>query len=57
MQERGCTLTTNGCETRGMKYISSIVEQNHRFIKRSVKPDPGFFPLKLLGTRYKDLRV
>ncbi len=32
-----------GCELRQIKYLNNIVEQDHRFIKRRVKPGLGFF--------------
>ncbi len=31
------------CELRQVKYLNNIVEQDHRFIKRLVKPGMGFF--------------
>ncbi len=31
------------CELRPVKYLNNIVEQDHRFIKRLVKPGMGFF--------------
>jgi IS6 family transposase len=31
------------CELRQVKYLNHIVEQDHRFIKRLVKPGLGFF--------------
>jgi transposase-like protein len=31
------------CELRQIKYLNNIVEQDHRFIKRLVKPGLGFF--------------
>ena len=31
------------CELRQVKYLNNIVEQDHRFIKRLVKPGLGFF--------------
>ena len=31
------------CELRQVKYLNTIVEQDHRFIKRRVKPGLGFF--------------
>lgn len=31
------------CELRQVKYRNNIVEQDHRFIKRRVKPGLGFF--------------
>lgn len=34
------------CELRRVKYLNNIVEQDHRFIKRLVKPGMGFFSLE-----------
>ena len=31
------------CNLRRVKYLNNIVEQDHRFIKRRVKPGLGFF--------------
>ncbi|GHO71410.1 IS6 family transposase [Ktedonobacter sp. SOSP1-52] len=31
------------CELRQSKYLNNVVEQDHRFIKRLVKPGLGFF--------------
>ena len=31
------------CELRPVKYLHNLVEQDHRFIKRLVKPGMGFF--------------
>ena len=31
------------CELRQIKYLNNIIEQDHRFIKRLVKPGLGFF--------------
>jgi transposase-like protein len=36
------TLATS-CELRQNKYLNNLVEQDHRFIKRLVKPSMGFF--------------
>jgi transposase, IS6 family len=33
-------------ELRRVKYLNTIVEQDHRFIKRLVKPGMGFYPLE-----------
>jgi transposase, IS6 family len=33
----------DACELRQVKYLNNIVEQDHRFIKRLVKPGLGFF--------------
>src|SRR5258708_5461936 len=32
-----------GCELRQSKYLNNLVEQDHRFNKRLVKPGLGFF--------------
>ena len=36
----------DSCELRQVKYLNTIVEQDHRFIKRRVKPGRGFFSLE-----------
>ena len=33
----------DSCELRQVKYLNTIVKQDHRFIKRRVKPGLGFF--------------
>jgi len=33
----------DSCELRQCKYLNNLVEQDHRFIKRLVKPGLGFF--------------
>jgi transposase, IS6 family len=33
----------DSCELRQVKYLNNIIEQDHRFIKRRVKPGLGFF--------------
>ena len=33
----------DSCDLRPVKYLNNIVEQDHRFIKRRVKPGLGFF--------------
>src|SRR5512135_1362088 len=35
-----------GCELRQVKYLNNLVEQDHRFIKRRVKPGMGFFSVE-----------
>jgi len=32
-----------GCELRQVKFLNNLVEQDHRFLKRQVKPGLGFF--------------
>ena len=36
-------LLPDGSEFRPVKYLNNIVEQDHRFIKRRIKPGLGFF--------------
>jgi IS6 family transposase len=36
----------DNCKLRQVKYLNNIVEQDHRFIKRRVKPGRGFFPFE-----------
>ncbi len=31
------------CELRQVKYLNTLIEQDHRFIKRLTKPGMGFF--------------
>ena len=35
-------LLPDDCERRPVKYLNNIVEQDHRFIKRRIKPSLGF---------------
>jgi DDE domain len=39
------------CELRQVKYLNNLVEQDHRFIKRLVKPGLGFFALETAWRR------
>ena len=36
-------ILSEGVELRQVKYLNNLVEQDHRFIKRVVKPGMGFF--------------
>ena len=36
-------IVVEAVELRQVKYLNNIVEQDHRFIKRRVKPGLGFF--------------
>jgi transposase-like protein len=36
-------IISTGCELRQSKYLNNLIEQDHRFIKRLVKPGMGFF--------------
>jgi transposase-like protein len=41
------------CELRQVKYLNNIIEQDHRFIKRLVKPGLGFWSF---GTAWRTLQ-
>ena len=36
-------MLAQGCDLRPIKYLNNIIEQDHRFIKRRVKPGLGFY--------------
>ncbi len=36
-------MVPESCELRQVKYLNNLIEQDHRFIKRRVKPGSGFF--------------
>ncbi len=42
-----------GCQLRPVKYLNNLIEQDHRFIKRRVKPGLGFFSYQ---TAWRTLR-
>ena len=39
-------LLPKGVELRQVKYLNNLIEQDHRFIKRVVKPGMGFFSVE-----------
>jgi len=39
-------LLPENCELRQVKYLNTLVEQDHRFIKRLTKPGMGFFSIE-----------
>ena len=41
------------CDLRQIKYLNHLIEQDHRFIKRLVKPGLGFFSF---GTAWRTLQ-
>ena len=45
------------CELRPVKYLNNIVEQDHRFIKRLVKPGLGFFSPETAGKTLQGYEV
>jgi transposase, IS6 family len=36
-------LLTNSCKRRPSQYMNNIIEQDHRFLKRQIRPGLGFF--------------
>ncbi len=42
-----------GCQLRPVKYLNNLIEQDHRFIKRRVKPGLGFYSFQ---TAWQTLR-
>ncbi len=47
----------DSCELRQVKYLNNIVEQDHRFIKRRVKPGLGFFSPETAGNTLQGYEV
>jgi transposase-like protein len=45
------------CELRQSKYLNNLVEQDHRFIKRLVKPGLGFFSFETAGKTLQGYEV
>ena len=44
-------------ELRQVKYLNNLIEQDHRFIKRLVKPGMGFFSLETAGRTLQGYEV
>ena len=44
-------------ELRQVKYLNNLIEQDHRFIKRLVKPGLGFFSLETAGRTLQGYEV
>ena len=44
-------------ELRQVKYLNNLVEQDHRFIKRLVKPGMGFFSMEIAGRTLQGYEV
>ena len=40
---KACGLLPASVELRQVKYLNNLIEQDHRFLKRRVKPGLGFF--------------
>ena len=52
-QLKNDNVLTDACEVRQIKYLNNIVKQDHRFVKRLVKPGLGF---KSFHTAWRTLR-
>ncbi len=44
-------------ELRRVKYLKNLIEQDHRFIKRLVKPGMGFFSVETAGRTLQGYEV
>ncbi len=44
-------------ELRQVKYLNNLIEQDHRFIKRLVKPGMGFFSVETAGRTLQGYEV
>jgi transposase-like protein len=44
------------CQLRPVKYLNNIIEQDHRFIKRRVKPGLGFGRTRRPGGPYRAMK-
>lgn len=42
-KRKAAGILSTGCERRPSKYLNNLIEHDHRFIKRLVKPGRGFF--------------
>jgi IS6 family transposase len=45
------------CELRQSKYLNNLIEQDHRFIKRLVKPGLGFFSFETAWNTLQGYKV
>jgi transposase, IS6 family len=50
-------ILAEGVELRQVKYLNNLVEQDHRFIKRLVKPGMGFFSIETAGRTLQGYEV
>ena len=54
---RAAGILPDSVELRQVKYLNNLVEQDHRFIKRVVKPGMGFFSLETAGRTLQGYEV
>ena len=47
----------DSCELRQSKYLNNLIEQDHRCIKRLVKPGMGFFSMETAGRTLQGYKV
>ncbi|GHO70102.1 hypothetical protein KSC_089940 [Ktedonobacter sp. SOSP1-52] len=45
------------CELRQRKYLNTLVEQDHRFLKRLVKPGMGFWSFEIAWSTFREYEV
>jgi transposase, IS6 family len=56
-QLKAAGILPESVELRQVKYLNNLVEQDHRFIKRLVKPGMGFFSLETAGRTLQGYEV
>ena len=56
-QLKAAGILPESVELRQIKYLNNLVEQDHRFIKRVVKPGMGFFSLETAGRTLQGYEV
>jgi transposase, IS6 family len=56
-QLKAAGILPESVELRQVKYLNNLVEQDHRFIKRLVKPGLGFFSLETAGRTLQGYEV
>jgi IS6 family transposase len=56
-QLKAAGILPESVELRRVKYLNNLVEQDHRFIKRLVKPGMGFFSMETAGRTLQGYEV
>ncbi len=56
-QLKAAGILPESVELRQVKYLNNLVEQDHRFIKRLVKPGMGFFSMETAGRTLQGYKV
>jgi len=56
-QLKAAGMLPESVELRQVKYLNKLVEQDHRFLKRVIKPGMGFFSLETAGRTLQGYEV